>query len=159
MQRVTFEMVLKLIAPKILVKRARPGRPAIPAEKQLLITLWILGTPDSYRSVSDRFNASAIYCVRNVVGILNQLSNQFITWPTNEGMITSAAAFKAVSGFPGVIGAIDGTHISITAPKEHSESYVNRKGVHSIQLQVCFLFIETTFKLCFTGTFQKIYGL
>lgn len=39
-------------------------------------------------------------------------------------------------GVPGVIGAIDGTHIKITASHEHSDSYVNRKGFHSIQLQV-----------------------
>jgi len=39
-------------------------------------------------------------------------------------------------GFPKVIGAIDGTHIKITAPKVNPESYVNRKGFHSIQLQV-----------------------
>ncbi|XP_039308183.1 putative nuclease HARBI1 [Solenopsis invicta] len=38
--------------------------------------------------------------------------------------------------FPGVIGAIDGTHIKIIAPKDRSESYINRKGYHSIQLQV-----------------------
>lgn len=38
-------------------------------------------------------------------------------------------------GFPKVIGAIDGTHVKI-APKKNPESYVNRKGYHSIQLQV-----------------------
>lgn len=36
-------------------------------------------------------------------------------------------------GFSGVIGAIGGTHIKISAPKDNSESYVNRKGFHSIQ--------------------------
>ncbi|CAD6222125.1 GSCOCG00013000001-RA-CDS [Cotesia congregata] len=62
----------------------------IPPEKQLLIAIWKMATPDSYR------------------------------------------------GFPKVIGAIDGTHINIPTPRKQPESYVNRKGHHSIQLQaVC----------------------
>ncbi|KAB0790811.1 hypothetical protein PPYR_00025 [Photinus pyralis] len=141
MQRRTFEVILELIADKIRERTVKPGRPAIPAEKQLLITLWVLGTPDSYRSVCDRFGvgkATAIVCVRNVVRILYNYSHSFIMWPTTEKITASVAAFKNMSGFPGVIGAIDGTHISITAPKEHPEAYVNRKGIHSIQLQgVC----------------------
>ncbi|CAL1682526.1 unnamed protein product [Lasius platythorax] len=48
----------------------------------------------------------------------------------------SARIFEEKKGFPGVIGAIDGTHIKIAAPKENQESYINRKGYHSIQLQV-----------------------
>lgn len=40
--------------------------------------------------------------------------------------------------FSGVIGCIDGSHIRITAPKQNSNSYVNRKGFHSLLLQgVC----------------------
>jgi len=41
--------------------------------------------------------------------------------------------------FPGVIRAIDGTHIKITAPKYYS--YVNRKGYNLI-LQVNFIYIN-----------------
>lgn len=44
--------------------------------------------------------------------------------------------FKEASGFPKVIGAIDGTHIKIEAPTENPVDYINRKGYHSIQLQV-----------------------
>jgi len=39
-------------------------------------------------------------------------------------------------GFPKVIGAIDGTHVKIAAPRKSPESYINRKGYYSIQLQV-----------------------
>ncbi|XP_026823903.1 putative nuclease HARBI1 [Ooceraea biroi] len=35
-----------------------------------------------------------------------------------------------------VLGAIDGSHIKIASPKENPECYINRKGYHSIQLQV-----------------------
>ena len=39
-------------------------------------------------------------------------------------------------GFPGVVGLIDGTHISIRAPMEEPEAYINRKKFHSINVQV-----------------------
>ncbi|XP_031328040.1 putative nuclease HARBI1 [Photinus pyralis] len=53
-------------------------------------------------------------------------------------------------------GAIDGTHVSITAPKEHPEAYVNRKGVHSMQLQVV---CDHTGKFihCYTGHLGSVH--
>lgn len=47
-------------------------------------------------------------------------------------------AIRQLYGFPGVIGAVDRTHVKIAVPKEHSDSYINRKGFHSIQLQVSY---------------------
>lgn len=44
--------------------------------------------------------------------------------------------FEEASGFPQTVGAIDGTHIRIESPKENAVDYINRKGYHSIQLQV-----------------------
>ena len=34
------------------------GRPPVSVEKQLLITMWVLGNPETIRSVSDRFNVT-----------------------------------------------------------------------------------------------------
>ncbi|XP_071578693.1 uncharacterized protein [Temnothorax nylanderi] len=39
-------------------------------------------------------------------------------------------------GFPKILGVIDGTHINIARPKRDANSYINRKGRFSIQLQV-----------------------
>jgi hypothetical protein len=39
-------------------------------------------------------------------------------------------------GMPGVVGAIDGTHIAILGPTQHQENYINRKGFHGIVAQV-----------------------
>ncbi|XP_018365088.1 PREDICTED: putative nuclease HARBI1, partial [Trachymyrmex cornetzi] len=47
-----------------------------------------------------------------------------------------ATFLEEKKGFPGIIGMIDGTHIKIEAPQENHESYINRKGYHSIQLQI-----------------------
>ena len=43
---------------------------------------------------------------------------------------------KTEEGFPGVVGLIDGTHISIPAPVEKPEVYINRKKFHSLNVQV-----------------------
>ena len=41
-------------------------------------------------------------------------------------------------GLSDVIGAIDGCHIPIKAPRENDSEYINRKGFHSLQIQaVC----------------------
>lgn len=37
---------------------------------------------------------------------------------------------------PGVVGAVDGTHIPIIAPSQNHSNYVNRKGFHSIVAQL-----------------------
>lgn len=60
----------------------------------------------------------------------------FIQWPSGDEAISIMQDFEAASGFPGVIGAIDGTDIRINAPKENPADYINRKGYYSIQLQV-----------------------
>jgi len=43
---------------------------------------------------------------------------------------------RGAGGFPGVFGCVDGTHIAIRAPPKDAGSYYNRKGYHSILLQV-----------------------
>ncbi|XP_071579491.1 putative nuclease HARBI1 [Temnothorax nylanderi] len=104
----TFEYLLSIIGPKL--QRETGGTPMISPRKQCLLALWRLTTPDSLRSISDRFN-----------------------WPTNERVNEIWAGFENNSGFPKIIGAIDGTHVTIPAPTDNPEEYV--KGRHSIQLQ------------------------
>ncbi|WKY11552.1 hypothetical protein Q1695_003264 [Nippostrongylus brasiliensis] len=42
--------------------------------------------------------------------------------------------FFSVSRIPRTVGAIDGTHVKIIAPRESEGSCVNRKGYHSINV-------------------------
>ena len=48
------------------------------------------------------------------------------------------AKFMEIAGIPGVIGAIDGTHIKIIAPSQDEDVFVNRKKFHSINTQTVF---------------------
>lgn len=95
----------------------------------------------SNRCVADRFDvgkATAWRCVHKVVKALYSHLNTFITWPSRVRAEEIWTHVKNKYKFPKVIGAIDGTHIKIAAPKNHAEAYINRKGYHSIQLQVFF---------------------
>lgn len=56
MSRDTFNVLLSIVRPNLEKKRnedhiygQRPGRNTIDPQKQLLIAIWILATPDSYR--------------------------------------------------------------------------------------------------------------
>lgn len=92
-----------------------------------------------YRCVSDRFGigrATAWRSVHKVVSALYFHLHTFIKWPSAEEAKDTWTFIKRKYGFPKVIGAIDGTHVHIAAPKINAECYVNRKGYHSVQLQV-----------------------
>ncbi|KAK3103481.1 hypothetical protein FSP39_019561 [Pinctada imbricata] len=92
------------------------GRECIPSEKQLLLSLWYMATPECIRSIGDRFDVTK----------------------SRVRVLENTEKFKRMAGFPGVIGAIDGTHINIPKPVEHSAAYLNRKKAYSLILQaVC----------------------
>lgn len=80
--------------------------------------------------------ATALRAVRRVTGALFRKSHIYIQWPSRDRAMSIMNGFEESSGFPKTIGAIDGTHIHIDAPKKNPADYVNRKGFHSIQLQV-----------------------
>ncbi|KAK2719689.1 putative nuclease HARBI1 isoform X1 [Artemia franciscana] len=128
----------------------------IPVQKQLLITLWIYATPDSYRSVGDRFGvsvSSVCRVVHRITDCIFALSPTIIVWPTGQRLYSVIEGFRSLNGFHGVVGALDGTHIEIKAPKKHHSSYINRKDYHSVQLQaVC------DNKLRFTSAFTGMPG-
>ncbi|XP_066598824.1 putative nuclease HARBI1 [Prorops nasuta] len=98
-----------------------------------------MATPSSFRCVADRFDVgkgTAWRCLRKVCNALYYHLHTFIKWPSNEETRTTISFIKNKFKFPNVIGAIDGTHIKIDAPKDYPECYINRKGYSSLQLQV-----------------------
>ncbi|XP_036146226.1 uncharacterized protein LOC105833153 isoform X3 [Monomorium pharaonis] len=129
MSRNIFEFVLSLIAPKL--KRHHPGLEMISAEKQFLITIWRMASPDTYKSICERFNVSrstAVSTTRRVTKALADLAPMFIKWPVKNSVQEVWAGFEAISAFPKVIGAIDGIYINIPSPRVNPEDYVDKKG-------------------------------
>ena len=70
--------------------------------------------------------------------VLCKLSSKFIIWLKNNKIQDIVSGFYDLSDFPNTIGAVDGSHINIPALMINPEVYVNRKGYHSIHLQVMF---------------------
>ncbi|KAJ8929175.1 hypothetical protein NQ314_018158 [Rhamnusium bicolor] len=96
------------------------GAPKISALKFITTFLWFAGHESvGFRDVADRFN----------------MTKKVIVWPTANEKVVIERHFRE-NNFPGVIGAIDGTHIRIDKPTEDADSYLNRKHYHSIQAQM-----------------------
>lgn len=143
LSRSTFETLTEMLAgcPEFIGGNERGGRPQVDVSKQILITLWVLGNQKSYRSIGERFNVAKSTVFNCLLRVCNALVNNYrqtlIRWPTEEQDVDVMDGFEAMRGFPGVIGAIDGSHIPIKAPQICPENYVNRKGFYSIILQSC----------------------
>lgn len=118
----------------------------ISAKDQLYVYLWYVGHQTaSFRDVADRFDISKSSLERIIVRLtyfLSNMSNVIITWADNEEKANIERHFRE-NGFPGVVGVIDGSHIKIDKPETDPDSYLNRKGFYSIQVNInTYLFIE-----------------
>ncbi|XP_063913264.1 putative nuclease HARBI1 [Zophobas morio] len=62
---------------------------------------------------------------------------RFIKFPqTIEELTNIRQRFFIKFGLPGIIGCIDGTHVSIVTPIENEHLYINRKRYHSLNVQI-----------------------
>lgn len=114
------------------------GSKPITDETSVLLALWYFANTESFRQVSDRFNvslSSAHRCLERVVNFLLSKKSDFIKWPSEVEAKRNSNQFKKKNGIDHIIGAIDGCHIKINKPGTNQDSYVNRKGYHSILLQ------------------------
>lgn len=106
-----------------------------------------------YRSIGEKFAESTSHLHDNfkrVVRALNSISHREIFWPINQMKVVIKEKFRRIGRIPNVIGAIDGCHIKIEAPRIHSECYRTGKKVYALQLQaVCTP--DLIFTDCFTG--------
>ena len=107
----------------------------------LSIGLWFLGTKSTYREIAEQFGLSescTYYAVKAVVDFLNAIAEDFVKWPVEEAAVQAENDFRKISGFPGIIGAIDGCHIECKVPESVQADYLNRASKHTINLMaVC----------------------
>ena len=140
--KTTFEAVLENIQhiPELLPREPAAGRPQISQEKDLLMMLWYIGSQETIRSIADRFNVSESTFHshnRRMLDVFQKyFLKKFVIWPNDLQNVCNE--FELKKNFPGVVGAIDSTHIRIKPPSGHSNDYFNRKKFHSVILQaVC----------------------
>ncbi len=141
MSRETFDFICRTVNGH-LVKQQTNMRATIPVEKRVAVGLWWLANGGSYRSIGQVFGISrSIVCriTKDFVGALVHLRDEFICWPkTPEACARSVSTFRNLSPLPNVFGAIDGTHVEITAPERSTVDFFNRKQRYSIGCQgVC----------------------
>ncbi|XP_067118134.1 putative nuclease HARBI1 [Centruroides vittatus] len=138
LSRNSTEEVIKLI--NTTRNEKKMGRPSISTDKEVLLSIWTLANQESFRGISDRFGLSKGHAYRSFMNFCNKMSSMlsnFIKWPSNN-LDDTVHKFEQLRKIPlpGVVGCVDGTHIFIKAPKKDSQSYYNRKGRHSILLQI-----------------------
>jgi hypothetical protein len=76
-------------------------------------------------------------CISEIAVALQTIAHRWIQFPvTEESRQAVQMEFMEKFGFPGVIGAIDGTHVAILQPVEDEHVYFNRKGFHSKNVQI-----------------------
>lgn len=134
------QQLINLIRPHL---PARVRQRGITPENMVLATLRFYATGSYQRSVGQDFNLglsqpSICQCIHKVTQIIDEhLGNQFIKFPsTREDRQQNKADFMEKFGFPGVIGAIDCTHVAILKPAIDEHNFINRKGYHSLNVQL-----------------------
>ncbi|XP_031557719.1 protein ANTAGONIST OF LIKE HETEROCHROMATIN PROTEIN 1-like [Actinia tenebrosa] len=136
--RNTFDFICGIVGP-YMSKQDTILRQAIPVEKRVAIALWRLATGNSYRTVALSFGigrCTAMNIKDEFCSALMRRVNEFIKFPKTEDETRRCIqGFQNISTFPQVVGALDGSHIPITAPTENPNEYRNRKNFHSIVLQ------------------------
>ena len=108
---------------------------------QLLMTLRFYATGTFQLVVGDTFHVNkGTVCrtIHRVTRAIASLRDKYVRFPsTAQERRDIMNSFYQSSGMPGVVGAIDCTHIPIQSPGgENAEIYRNRKGYFSINTQL-----------------------
>lgn len=133
---------------RTLIARVTPHLPArqslrgISVETKVFCALRFYATGSYQRCVGEEYTSglsqtSVHRCIASVTHVLSNIAEEEITLPsTLQERNAIKLEFMNRWQFPGVIGAIDCTHIAILKPSIDEHNYINRKGYHSINCQV-----------------------
>jgi len=115
---------------------------AIPPETQVVAALQFYSSGSFQWVLGHSMNLSQSSVSRVIDGVtdsLCKLAGKTITFPVSQNKLAAnKQAFHSIAGFPNVIGAIDCTHVPIKSPSINEDAFVNRKGIHTINVQaVC----------------------
>ncbi|CAM4592097.1 unnamed protein product [Caretta caretta] len=134
MRKGTFMELCDLLSPALKRKNTKM-RAALTVEKQVVIALWKLAMPDSYRSVGNQFGVGKSTVGAAVMQVAHAIKDLLISRVVTLGNVQVIVDGFAAMGFPNCGGATDGTHIPILAPEHQAGECINRKGNFSIVLQ------------------------
>ncbi|XP_062587984.1 putative nuclease HARBI1 [Saccostrea cucullata] len=136
LDRMTIISIIDIVQDRL--ERPTKRSASLPASLQVFATLRFLASGSQQRVIGDTLGISKASVCRSIDDVINILCRTMtnIKFPTGDAETTrTKVGFHAIAGFPNVLGAIDGTHIPITAPTTDEHLYVCRKGYHSINVQ------------------------
>ncbi|ROL50235.1 Protein ALP1-like [Anabarilius grahami] len=131
------EYLVNLLRPKLQHRTQRSH--GLSVEDQSLIALRFYACGTFYQVVGDYMGVvKSAVCdvVRDVSIALASLVNEFVSFPKDNQIAQAKRSFFLLGNMPNTIGAIDCTHVHIQAPRENEWEFINRKGRHSINVQL-----------------------
>ena len=125
-------------------------RRAVRGKKKVAIGLYWYGHGCTYFNLSEKFGigeSTAHGIVREFTSVIHSNFGHLLQFPSGDHMVEVSRKFEAYRGLPNCVGAIDCSHVNITAPASlkddfeigrspaNAKEYFNRKGSHSVILQ------------------------
>ncbi|XP_064628013.1 putative nuclease HARBI1 [Lineus longissimus] len=152
----TFRWLLDLISEDL--RRPTRRNQALTPLLQLAIALRFYANGAFQHVTGDTCGVSQWACGEAIHRVTREICDRkgnFITFPeTQAERLRVQQGFRDIAQFPGVIGALDGSHVPIANPRGiNAQRFMNRKGYYSLNCQlVC------DHELCFTNVVSRWYG-
>lgn len=138
MKRNTFNTILNMLGPR-LVRQNSIFRDCLPSSVVLGIGIYRLAHGNSYVSMAPTFcvgKSTAIEAIQDVVEALYDIRHDHIKVPETQAEVeASIQTFDDLSSLPNIVGAIDGSHVTITAPVDSKEDYFSRYQEYDFIIQ------------------------
>ncbi|KAI4462210.1 hypothetical protein MML48_5g00003283 [Holotrichia oblita] len=108
--------------------------------KFVLAFLWFAGHQTaSFRDIAKRFRittSSLFRVITRISEFLNDLSSEFIKWPSAEELHDIEKNFRHEQSFPGAVGVVDVQQIITSKIVRKTTSPLQKKGPNFFQLQI-----------------------
>lgn len=130
MSKAAVHSLASLLAPNLKKKDTR-FRLSIPVIIRVACSLFKLAHGCSLLLCSELFavgRSTVSEMLKDTVLAINVVLRHEIKWPIGNRSVESQLGFKAICGLPGVVGAIDGTHVSISKPSVGADDYYHFKS-------------------------------
>lgn len=133
--RRTLEKLFEKLTPH-LQKHSKRSK-SLTMENRILLTLRILASGSFLEVIGDHFGVSKSTVSRvfdETVKAICELYPEYVS--SDLLMKRDGRKWFEDNGLPRVCGCVDGTHVKILSPKDFEEEFVNRKGYHSLNVQL-----------------------
>ena len=141
LDKTSFLKLVSLLHPHISPNPRSPNRRALPADKKVATALYYLKDCGSLNMTANTFgiaiNTTSAVISEVCSAIVNYVGPNYLHLPKAEMELREKVSeFEAKFGMIQAFGCIDGTHIPIVCPIEHSHDYYCYKQYYSLNVQV-----------------------